>query len=145
MRLNAVMDSTYRFSSNTADVDREAVHRWLSDHSYWASGRPRLTQDAAIDGSRNFGMYDSESGRQVAYARVVTDGATFAWLCDVFVHPDVRSRGIGVTLIAGIVQEFAPLGLKRMVLATADAHGLYAKFGFESLKEPTKWMERPGT
>jgi len=139
------MDSRYRISSNTADIDRALVHGWLSEHAYWALGRSRLTQDAAIDSSRNFGVFDTVSGAQVAYARVVTDGVTFAWLCDVFVSPDVRGREIGVALIAAIVDEYDNLGLKRMMLATGNAHGLYARFGFAPLEVPEKWMLRAGS
>ncbi|GAB3610130.1 GNAT family N-acetyltransferase [Humibacter ginsengiterrae] len=138
------MDDRYRFSCNTAEVDRELVHRWLSEQSYWAQGRQRSVQDAAIDASRNYGVFDDESGDQVAYARVVTDGVTFAWLCDVFVDPSARGRGVGVSLIEGVVADLEPLGLKRIALATGDAHGLYAKFGFEPLAEPWKWMARQG-
>ncbi|GAB3395552.1 GNAT family N-acetyltransferase [Humibacter soli] len=138
------MDARYRFSADTADVDREQVHRWLSEESYWASNRARATQDAAIDASRNYGVFDTESGEQVAYARVVTDGVTFAWLCDVFVDPAVRGNGIGVGLIEGVVAELEPLGLKRVALSTGDAHGLYAKFGFEPLADPSMWMTRTG-
>jgi GNAT superfamily N-acetyltransferase len=136
------MNSTYRFSSNDADIDREKVHHWLSEESYWAKGRSRATQDRAIEGSRNFGVYEAGVGRQVAYARVVTDGVTFAWLCDVFVAPEVRGQGVGVDLINGVVDFFEPLNLKRMLLATEDAHGLYSKFGFEPLVAPSRWMQR---
>jgi GNAT superfamily N-acetyltransferase len=136
------MDSQYRFSSSTQDMDRELVHRWLSEQSYWAKGRARSVQDAAIDVSRNYGVFDEESRGQVAYARAVTDGVTFAWLCDVFVDPSVRGRGVGVGLIKGVVADLEPLGLNRIALATGDAHGLYAKFGFEPLAEPWKWMAR---
>ena len=89
------MDTTYRFSADISEIDRTTVHRWLSEESYWANGRSRATQDQAIDASRNFGVYETISGQQVAYARVVTDGATFAWLCDVFVNPEVRGHGLG--------------------------------------------------
>lgn len=136
------MDARYRFSSRTDDIDRAAVHRWLSEESYWARGRARSTQDAAIDASRNYGVFDTTTGDQVAYARVVTDGVTFAWLCDVFVDPTARGNGIGVGLIDGVVADLEPLGLKRTMLATGDAHGLYAKFGFEPLADPSMWMSR---
>ncbi|WP_338145255.1 GNAT family N-acetyltransferase [Cryobacterium suzukii] len=112
------MDSTYRFSSDNSDIDRAKVHRWLSEESYWAKGRSRATQDQAIDVSRNFGVYETISGQQVAYARVVTDEVTFAWLCDVFVTPEVRGQGLGVALIEGIIDVFEPLNLKRMLLST---------------------------
>ena len=123
-------------------MDRPRIHRWLSTESYWALGRTRELHDRAMDGSRNFGMFDVKTGEQVAYARVITDGATFAWLCDVFVSGEVRGRGVGVALMQGITDGLEPLALKRMALVTADAHGLYEKFGFESLAEPERWMAR---
>lgn len=138
------MTSEYRFSSDAADLDRSRVHRWISEESYWAPGRSRAKQDAAIDGSSNFGVYDVATGEQVAYARAVTDGVTFAWLCDVFVDVQARGRGIGALLIAGIVDYFQPLDLRRIALSTNDAHGLYSKFGFESLTGADTWMERIG-
>ncbi|WP_200921668.1 GNAT family N-acetyltransferase [Agromyces sp. Leaf222] len=136
------MQPGFRFSADPDDLDRERVHRWLSTDAYWALGRPRERQEAAIDGSRNYGVFDEASGAQVAYARVVTDGATFAWLCDVYVDPSARGNGVGVGLIEGVVADLEPLGLRRMMLATADAHGLYAKFGFEPIAEPARWMVR---
>lgn len=134
----------YLFSDDPTRIDRDRVHRWLSEESYWAEGRSRAVQDAAIDGSRNFGVYDTETGRQVAYARVITDGATFAWLCDVFVEASARGDGVGVALIEQLLATLEPLGLRRIVLATADAHGLYEKSGFRALDDPTRWMWRPG-
>jgi GNAT superfamily N-acetyltransferase len=139
----AVLD--FYFSGDPALVDRELVHQWLSEQSYWARGRTRATQDAAVDGSRSFGVYEVTTDRQLAYARVVTDGATFAWICDVFVGEGARGSGAGKLLMAGIVAEFAPLGLKRMLLATADAHGLYEQYGFSPLRDPSMWMERATT
>jgi GNAT superfamily N-acetyltransferase len=124
------MTTQYRFSGDSAEIDRDRVHRWISEQSYWAPRRSRSRQDAAIDGSRNFGAYDTASNRQVAYARMVTDGVTFAWLCDVFVDPEFRGQGIGAMFIAGIAEDCRPLGLRRIALSTDDAHGLYDKFGF---------------
>jgi GNAT superfamily N-acetyltransferase len=138
------MDADYRFSSDLADLDRAQVHRWISEESYWAPGRSRAKQDAAIDGSRNFGVYDVESGAQLAYARAVTDGVTFAWLCDVFVDARMRGRGVGALLVTGIIEYFEPLELRRIALSTTDAHGLYSRFGFDSLARPNSWMERIG-
>lgn len=135
------MDSRYRFSTDASEIDREQVHRWISEQSYWAPGRSRAKQDAAIEGSRNFGVYDTNTRRQVAYARAITDDATFVWLCDVFVDPEVRGNGIARMLIAGVIEEFRPLGLRRIALATNDAHGLYSTFGFEALASPDTWME----
>jgi GNAT superfamily N-acetyltransferase len=132
----------FEFSDDPARLDRDRVQRWLSEESYWALGRDRAVQDRAIEGSLNFGMY--RDGEQVAYARIVTDGATFAWLCDVYVDASVRNLGVGVALIAGVMDALEPLGLRRIALATRDAHGLYRKFGFDSLDEPEKWMLRGG-
>ncbi|KSW17668.1 GNAT family N-acetyltransferase [Cellulomonas sp. B6] len=129
----------YRFTTDRADVDRAAVHRWLSERSYWARGRSRAAQDAAIDGSLCFGVVERVSGQQVAFARVVTDGATFAWLCDVFVDEEHRGSGVGVALVAGTVAHLEALGLPRVVLATADAHGLYERFGFAPV-EPGRYL-----
>jgi GNAT superfamily N-acetyltransferase len=128
----------FEFSDDPSLLDRDRVHHWLSAESYWALGRERAVQDRAIEGSLNYGMY--RGGEQVAYARVVTDGATFAWLCDVYVDSSVRSLGVGVALIQGVMQALEPLGLRRIALATRDAHGLYRKFGFDVLAEPEKWM-----
>jgi len=136
------MNAQFRFSGDAAEIDRDLVHRWISEQSYWAQGRTRARQDAAIDGSRNFGVYSTASNQQVAYARMITDGVTFAWLCDVFVDPEFRGLGIGEMLIAEIVEDCRPLGLRRISLATADAHGLYAKFGFTPLASAEGWMER---
>ena len=135
------MDQRYGVSTSREKIDRVRVHYWLSELSYWARGRTLETQDAAIDASRNYGIYD-DSGEQVAYGRVVTDGVTFGWLCDVFVAPEARGRGLGKLLAAAVVDDLEPLGLKRILLSTGDAHGLYAQFGFAPLAEPAKMMAR---
>ena len=136
------MTERYYFSNVADSIDRARVLRWLSEESYWPLGRSRSIQDAAMDASRNYGVYDGDSGEQVAYARVVTDGVTFAWLCDVFVSSPVRGRGLGKLLVAGVVTELESLGLKRVLLSTSDAHGLYAQFGFTTLQEPSKMMAK---
>ncbi|MFJ8947102.1 GNAT family N-acetyltransferase [Streptomyces sp. NPDC102395] len=130
----------YELSTDPGRVDAERVHRWLSTDAYWALGREREKQDRAIAGSLNFGVYDVASGEQVAYARVVTDRATFAWLCDVYVDPTVRGKGIGTSLVAAVRDHLRPYGLRRMLLATQDAHGVYEKVGFEALEDPGRWM-----
>jgi len=136
------MAGEYRFSTATADIDRALVHRWLSQEAYWAMGRERAVQETAIDCSRNYSVHDVQGGRQVAYARVVTDRTTFAWLCDVFVSPEARGDGVGKLLVEGVLADLDGLGVRRTLLATADAHGLYAQYGFEPLAEPTRWMGR---
>ena len=145
--LNEWVTSTLRFSNDPAELDLDLVFHWLSEDAYWAIGRSRATHDAAIAGSRNYGVFDgdradSSSGAQLGYARIITDGATFAWLCDVYVAPDARARGVGQLLLTGILAELDPLGLKRIGLRTLDAHSLYEKFGFGALAEPETWMDR---
>jgi GNAT superfamily N-acetyltransferase len=141
-RYGVDMTKRYSVTTSTEEIDRERVYYWLSELSYWARGRSRETQDAAIDASRNYGVFDTATGEQAAYGRVITDGVTFAWLCDVFVAPDARGRGLGKMLAAAVVDDLEPLGLKRIMLSTGDAHGLYAQFGFAPLEDPTRVMER---
>ena len=99
-------------------------------------------QDAANAGSRCYGVYSTDTGAQVAFARVVTDGVTFGWLCDVIVDPTHRGAGLGKRLLSGIVADLEPLQLQRTILATDDAHGLYSSYGWSSLRKPSNWMER---
>lgn len=136
--------SPLRFSSDVSEFDLDLVFRWLSEDAYWAIGRSRATHDAAVAGSRNYGVFDGASGAQLGYARIITDAATFAWLCDVYVSPDSRGRGAGQLLLTGILAELDPLGLKRIGLRTLDAHSLYEKFGFGALDRPETWMAREG-
>ena len=136
------MSTDYRFSTAIDDIDRGLVHRWLSEEAYWAKGRSRQVQEAAIDASRNYSVLEVRSGRQVGYARVVTDTVTFAWLCDVFVAPEARGAGVGRLLVDGVLADLDELGVRRTLLATADAHGLYAHDGFEPLADPGRWMGR---
>ncbi|KJY27600.1 GNAT family N-acetyltransferase [Streptomyces sp. NRRL S-495] len=130
----------YEISTDPARLDAALIHRWLSEDAYWALGRSREKQDLAIAGSLNFGVYESASGTQIGYARVVTDHATFAWLCDVYIAPAARGRGLGTALATAVRDHLAPYGLRRLLLATADAHTVYAKVGFEPMVKPEKWM-----
>ena len=130
----------YEISDDPDRVDVGRVHHWRSTDAYWALGRPREKQEGAIRGSLNFGVYEEGSGEQVAYARVVTDRATFAWLCDVYVDPSARGKGLGTALVAAVREHLRPYGLRRILLATHDAHGVYAKLGFEPLAKPDQWM-----
>lgn len=132
----------FEFSGERDRVDADWVHTIVSTQAYWALGRPRAIQDAANAASRCYGVYRTDSGEQVAFGRVVTDAATFGWLCDVIVDPAVRGRGIGDALVAGIVADLEPPGLSRLLLATGDAHGLYAQHGWTPLRTPERWMER---
>ncbi len=125
-------------STDPSRLDLERVHGWLSTDAYWALGRSRETVRRSIDGSVNFGVYDS--GEQVAYARVVTDRATFAWLCDVYVARSHRGRGVGTWLASAVRDQLEPYGVTRILLQTADAHGVYARVGFVPLPDPARMM-----
>ncbi|MGO4256271.1 GNAT family N-acetyltransferase [Marmoricola sp. RAF53] len=129
------------FSSDSSRMDHERIHHWLSTGAYWALGRPRETQDAAIAGSRSYGIF-RDTGEQVAYARAVTDGVTFAWVCDVFVDDAVRGLRLGEALVAGVCAELDELRIKRILLVTGNAHGLYDKFGFRTVEPAENWMVR---
>ena len=141
---SAALPEGLEVSTDPRRVDRAWVHRYLSEESYWAKGRSRATQDRAIDGSTSFGVYRTGSGEQVAYARLVTDGATFGWLCDVFVAESARGLGLGKALLAAVTAHADGLGLGKVMLATADAHGLYAAYRWQPLADLGTWMSRPG-
>lgn len=131
----------YTISTEKARLDREYVHRWISQKSYWAPGRSREVQEQAIDNSLCFGLYADE--RQVGFARVVTDYATFGWLCDVFVDESERGRGLGKWLIESLLTHPNLVHMRRIMLATRDAHELYRRYGgFEMLGTPEYWMAR---
>ncbi|WP_449386076.1 GNAT family N-acetyltransferase [Cellulomonas soli] len=133
----------YEFSADPSRLDPTWVHAALVEHAYWAVGRSRATQDAAIAASRNYGVYLTGTAEQVAYARVVTDGVTFGWLADVLVDPAHRGRGVARALVAGILAELDPVGLKRVLLrASPDGRTLYEQLGWVPVSEPHTWMER---
>lgn len=133
----------YEISDDPSRLDHEVVHRWLAEHSYWARGRTRETVDRSLEHSIVFGAYDA-SGATVGSARVVTDRATFGWLCDVFVVEEHRGRGLGKALVAAVAAHPDLVGLKRFALATRDAHDLYGRHGFAPLDAPERWMVRRG-
>jgi GNAT superfamily N-acetyltransferase len=116
------------------------VHHWLSTDAYWALGRPRDVVERAVAGSVNYGLYRADQ-HQVGFARAVTDFATFAWLCDVYIDPAERGAGLGVWLVGAVRDHIWSLGIRRLLLATADAHGVYTKVGFTPLADPDRWME----
>src|SRR3954467_4116851 len=95
-------EQRYEISHDPSRLDHARIHHWLSTDAYWALGRTREKQDGAIANSLNFGLYDRASGEQLAYARVVTDHTTFAWLCDVYVDPASRGKGLGVALVTAV-------------------------------------------
>ena len=126
-------------STDPNRLDMTLIHHCLSESAYWAIGRPREVVRRAFDNSLCFGAYDD--GRLVGFARVVTDYATFAWLADVFVLEAYRGQGVGKALVQA-VQDHEDLRAVRILLATKDAHGLYAQYGYEPVA-PDRYMQRP--
>ena len=119
----------YFISTDQSLLDIEYIVSSLRS-TYWASERPRDVIVASLASSICFGVYDTGSKEQVGFARVVTDGATFSWLCDVFVSPEHRSRGLGKRLVAEVLAH-PSISRSRVYLGTKDAHGLYERFGFQ--------------
>lgn len=135
------MTDAYTISTDPTRLDRALVHRWLAEKSYWAEGIPRDVVEKAIAGSLNFGIYHEAEG-QVGFARVITDRATFAYLADVFVLEAHRGQGLSKRLMATILAHPELQGLRRWLLATRDAQGLYEQFGFTLPKVANRLMER---
>ncbi|KPC61578.1 GNAT family N-acetyltransferase [Streptomyces chattanoogensis] len=129
----------YELSTDPGSLDVGLVHHWLSTDAFWALGRSRETVEQSMRGSLNFAIHDA-AGSQVAYARVVTDRATFAWLCDVYVAPAHRGKGLGTWLAGAVRDRLAPYRLKRVLLSTLDAHEVYAKAGFVPFPNPENLM-----
>ena len=130
----------FTISTDRSRLDVEAIHRFLAEESYWAKDRSFEQTKTAIDNSICFGLYHGE--KLVGFARVVSDKATFAYIGDVFVVDEFRGRGLSKWLMEVIVAHPELQGLRRWVLATKDAHGLYTQFDFTALKFPERWMER---
>ncbi len=139
-------------STDRSRLDMDAVFGFMS-RSYWADTRPREVTERSIAHSLCFGVYQVEtsgdasrldrpaSTRQVGFARVITDCATFAYLCDVYIAEDARGQGLGKWLIETIQAHPDLQDLRRWMLATGDAHGLYRQFGFTDISKPERWME----
>lgn len=138
--LTVTRDDGFVISADPGRIDVDRVHHWLSTDTYWATGRPRELVERSIGNSRTYGVYRSD-GEQVAVARVVTDEATFAWLCDVYVDRAVRGRGLARWLVEAIRDDLEAVGVRRILLGTWDAHGVYEKVGFAPLDRPERWME----
>ncbi|MDB5153233.1 MAG: family N-acetyltransferase [Mucilaginibacter sp.] len=139
MNKDAFTKKGFSISTDKSLIDFETVYSYLSNDSYWAKGMPAEMLRKAIENSICFGVY--QQNKQVGFARVVTDKATFAYLCDVFILADYRRLGLSKWLIQTIKQYPELQGLRRWSLATADAHELYTQFGFVPLGRPESWME----
>lgn len=133
------MVSGYRISHQFEEQNIRTIHGFLAT-SYWAKGIPLNTLQKALKNSLCFGVF-TEAGEQVGFARVITDYATFAYLADVFVVEKHRGRSLSVWLMDEIHRHPDLQGLRRMLLATSDAHGLYQQYGFNSLSSPSVFME----
>lgn len=131
----------FTISTDPARLDVDAIFNYLHHEAYWAQGRPRAVIEKSIAHSENFGVYRGPA--QVGYARVITDYATFAYLCDVFILPAEQGHGLGKWLIQTILAHPEMQGLRNWYLRTRDAHGLYKQFGFIELRDPPRSMERP--
>lgn len=129
----------YRFTTDPTELDLDVIHRFISQ-TYWARGIPLEIMARALAGSLCFGM--TADGELVAFGRFVTDQATFAYLADVFVLPEHRGLGLSKTMLTEAMQLPQLQGLRRMLLATSDAHGLYQKLGFEPLPNPGIFMQK---
>ena len=129
-------------SDDPSRLDMDVICEFLS-RSYWANKRPRDAVEKSIQYSLNFGVYDGE--RQIGFARVVTDRAVFAYLCDVFIHEEYRGQALGKWMMQCILAHPDLQGLRRWCLLTQDAHGLYEQFGFTELNDPSRWMEKYDT
>jgi GNAT superfamily N-acetyltransferase len=137
--MNAHQKYGYEISTERARLDLAVIHRWLEQSSYWAAGIPLPTLRRAIQNSLPFGIYRGRA--LVGFARVITDYATFAYVGDVFVLEEHRGKGLSKWLMEVIVADARLSGFRRWMLATRDAHGLYAQSGFVPLSQATRWME----
>ncbi len=136
------LDTGYFISSDRELIDLAIVQGYLAEQSYWAKGRSAQTTATAVANSVVLGAFISNGSAQVGFARLVTDQATFAWLCDVFVLDAHKGNGLGKALVAAAVAFCDSVVMKRMILATDDAHGLYDQQGFRPLDGRQNWMFR---
>jgi GNAT superfamily N-acetyltransferase len=135
-------EDEFTVSTDPGRLDLDAIHAALTQ-AYWSEGIPRETVARSLRGSLCFGLYvfDPAGERQIGLARVITDAATFAYLCDVYVLSDFRGRGLGKLLLRAVMEHPDLQGLRRFSLVTRDAHGLYRHFGFAEIRNPDRHME----
>jgi N-acetylglutamate synthase-like GNAT family acetyltransferase len=128
----------FTISTDPARLDMDAIVDMLT-RAYWAVGRPREKTERAYQNSLVFGVYDGDT--QIGMARIITDTSIFAYLCDVFIHEDYRAQGLGKWLMQTILQHPDLVDVRRWLLVTSDAHGLYEQFGFNTIEDPEHWMQ----
>ncbi|PZU90970.1 MAG: GNAT family N-acetyltransferase [Chryseobacterium sp.] len=129
----------FYISTDKSQMDIETIHRYLSEESYWAKGIPREIVEKSVANSFCFGVFYQD--KQIGFAKVITDFTTIAYLGDVFILDEFRGLGLSKSLMENIMNHPELQGLRRWILLTADAHELYKKFGWSSIKEPARWME----
>jgi GNAT superfamily N-acetyltransferase len=129
----------YRVTDELSRLDAAAVHRFISVESYWAAGIPAATLERALENSLCFGLF--RESEQVGFARVITDRATYGYLCDVYVDSAHRGAGLGKWLVQCVLSHPDLQGLRRLCLMTRDAHELYRPFGFRPMREPARYLE----
>lgn len=139
MNDNAFIKKGFDISTDQSRLNFDLIYNYLNNDSYWARGIPAEKLRSAISNSFCFGVY--QQAGQAGFARVITDKATFAYICDVFILPEFRGLGLSKWLIQTITGHPELQGLRRWSLATADAHGLYSQFGFTQISRPDRWME----
>lgn len=139
MNDDAFLKKGFLISTDKTLLDMNLIHHFLDQLSYWGKGISLETVQTSVQNSLCFGVYQHQ--KQVGFARVITDQATFAYLCDVFILPDYRKIGLSKWLIQTVRNYPNLINLRRFVLATADAHKLYGQFGFNPLKNHERWME----
>lgn len=128
----------FTVSTDPAKLDIDAIHEFLTN-CYWSEGIPKEIVKRAMKHSLCFGLYDNT--RQIGFARVISDFTTYAYLCDVYILEPFRGKGLGTWLMSCVVKHPDLQGLRRFTLLTRDAHGLYQKFGFTAMKDPSRYME----
>ena len=137
-QLLEVHQGRFTISTDQARLDVDAIVDMLT-RAYWAIGRSREKSERAIRNSLVFGVYEGD--RQIGVARVITDTSIFAYLCDVFIHEDYRGHGLGKWLVRTIIEHPDLVDVRRWLLVTQDAHGLYRQFGFTPIEDPGRWMQ----
>lgn len=138
--MNNWQKDEFTISTNREDLQIDVILNYLVNESYWAKNRTLEQMETVIQNSLCFGLYKGK--KQIGFARVVTDFATFAYLGDVFILPEFQGFGLGKWLMEVVINHPALQGFRRWILATRDAHLLYEKYGFTELKHPTRWMEK---
>jgi predicted GNAT family acetyltransferase len=129
----------YLLTDDTSLMDMARIHRWLSEEAYWSLGRSLEDVTASLRRSRTYGVL--HAGQQIAVARAITDGVTFAYLCDVFVVEPYRNQRIGSWMLGRMIADLSDSKIRQVLLATRDAHALYRRVGFHELNRPERWLE----